>query len=432
MNSSISNFINDFNFIMLLLFTLMYSYQIVYIFVTFRAKHNNKNINDKKDEDVHLHKYAVIIAARNEELVIGQLIKSIKNQKYPKELVDIFVVADNCTDDTALAAGVSGAIVRERFNTDQVGKGYALDFMMKVVEKEYSSRKYEGYFVFDADNLLDENYITQMNKIFDQGYRIVTSYRNSKNYNQNWISAGYSLWFLHESEYLNLSRMAVGSSCAISGTGFLLDSDLIKTNKGWIHHLLTEDIEFSVYQIIKGEKIGYCGTAILYDEQPATFSQSWNQRLRWARGFYQVIAKYGIDLIKGIFKRNGNRFACYDMIMTILPAMLVSTISILVNGIVCMSAFLGSADGKEIIYIATETVLKSSIWYYLVIFSLGFITTLTEWKKIHCSGLAKIAYAFTFPLFMLTYLPISIVALLKDVEWKPIAHTIVKSADDFR
>lgn len=388
---------------------------------------------NNKNENVHLHKYAVIIAARNEELVIGQLIKSIKNQEYPEELVDIYVVADNCTDNTVYVAGEAGAIVRERFNMNQIGKGYALDFMMKIIEKEYSSKNYEGYFVFDADNILDKNYIAQMNKTFDWGYRIITSYRNSKNYNQNWISAGYSLWFLHEAEYLNLSRMSIGASCAISGTGFLLDADLIRANKGWIHHLLTEDIEFSVDQIIKGEKIGYCGTAILYDEQPATFSQSWNQRLRWAKGFYQVIAKYGADLIKGMFKGKGNKFSCYDMIMTILPAMFVSTISILVNGLVCLSALSDSVvNGKEIIFITGEAMLKSLAWYYLVIFVLGLITVLTEWKRIHCSAWAKITYTFTFPFFMLTYLPISIVALLKDVEWKPIAHTVVKSADDFR
>ena len=155
-------------------------------------------------------------------LVIGQLVKSIKNQNYPMELVDIFVVADNCTDQTASVARKAGAIVRERFNKAQVGKGYALDYMIKIIERDFFlTKNYDGIFVFDADNLLDENYIAEMNKTFNQGYRVVTSYRNSKNYDQNWISAGYALWFLHEAEYLNLPRMVLKSSCAISGTGFL-------------------------------------------------------------------------------------------------------------------------------------------------------------------------------------------------------------------
>ena len=136
-----------------------------------------------------------------------------------------------------------------------------------------------------------------MNKVFDSGYKVITSYRNSKNYDSNWISAGYSLWFLREAKYLNNSRMQLGTSCAISGTGFLVSAEIIRNNGGWIHHLLTEDIEFTVDSVIHGVKIGYAANAILYDEQPTLFRQSYNQRLRWAKGFYQVFAKYGLGLV---------------------------------------------------------------------------------------------------------------------------------------
>lgn len=428
MGLTISNFIHNFNLFIFILFALMYSYQFVYILVALKAKKANRPV---KQND-HPNRYAVIIAARNEELVIGQLIKSIKNQKYPEKLVDVFVVADNCTDNTARVAEEAGAIVKERFNQDKVGKGYALDYMFKIIEREYSSRKYNGYFVFDADNLLDVNYIAEMNKTFNQGYRVITSYRNSKNYDHNWISAGYGLWFLHEAEYKNLPRMVLNSSCAISGTGFLVHTDLIKENGGWIHHLLTEDIEFSVSQIIKGDKIGYCRDAIFYDEQPVTFGQSWTQRLRWAKGFYQVFAKYGKNLVGGIFQVKHNRFSCYDMTMTIMPTMLVSCLSYLANSLFYLAVFFDLFDEKGVMHTATTGVLTSIGWSYGILFTLGFITTLTEWKKIHCSGWKKIAYTFTFPLFMFTYIPISVVALFKDIEWKPIAHTVVKSVDDFR
>ena len=429
METNLLSFIKDFNFVIFLIFALIYSYQIVYMFVAWKAKRGSKPVKT----NVLQHRYAVIIAARNEELVIGQLINSIKNQKYPAKLIDIFVVADNCTDQTAKVAAQAGAIVRERFNKAQVGKGYALDYMIKIIEKEYYTRNYKGYFVFDADNLLDEDYIREMNVTFNQGYRVITSYRNSKNYDQNWISAGYGLWFLHEAEYLNLPRMVLHSSCAISGTGFLVHADLIKENGGWVHHLLTEDIEFSVSQIIKGEKIGYCKAAMVYDEQPVTIEQSWNQRLRWAKGFYQVFAKYGKDLIGSIFQgKRHNRFSCYDITMTIMPAMLISSLSMLVNVLFYLASIFGFFDGKEMVQEAAMSIIQSFGWYYGILFLLGFITTVTEWGNIHCSGWKKIAYTFTFPLFMFTYIPISIVALFKDVEWKPIAHTVVKSLDDVR
>lgn len=411
---------------MFVLFTLLYSYRFVYMFIAFRMKGRKRSV----EHGNKLNKYAVIIAARNEELVIGELIRSIKEQKYPEEYVDIFVVADNCTDQTVQVAKEGGAIVRERFNKTRIGKGYALDYIYKIIEKEYSFKNYDGYFVFDADNVLEENYIMEMNKTFNQGYRVITSYRNSKNFGQNWISAGYSLWFLHESEYLNLPRMTLNSSCAISGTGFLVSTDLIRDNGGWIHHLLTEDIEFSIDHIMKGEKIGYCKKAIFYDEQPVTLKQSWNQRLRWAKGFYQVFLRYGNNLTRQIFQGKGNRFSCYDMMMTIMPALLISCISMVVNTCFYLTAII--LEKSEIATVTNQALFESFIGYYGLLCLIGLITTLTEWKNIHCSGPKKVSYVFTFPIFMFTYIPIAVVALFKKVSWKPISHTEVKALEDIR
>ena len=123
------------------------------------------------------HKYAIMIAARNEKLVIGNLIDSIKKQDYPSDLYTIFVVADNCTDNTADIARKKGAIVYERFDNDHRTKGYALEFLVNNIEKDYGTKSFEGYFIFDADNLLKSNYITKMNDAFDEGCKIITSYR---------------------------------------------------------------------------------------------------------------------------------------------------------------------------------------------------------------------------------------------------------------
>lgn len=420
-------FIKVMNFFLLILFTVIYFYRTIYIFVGLYSKRRQK----KHSGLAKMHKYAILIAARNEQEVIPELIYSIKNQKYPRELFDIFVVADNCTDNTAQKSRKAGAIVYERQNKTLVGKGYALNFLLEKISKNHSEEDYEGYFVFDADNLLHESFISEMNILFDKGYRVLTSYRNSKNYYSNWIAAGYALWFLHESEYLNNPRMILGKSCAISGTGFLVHRDIIKKNGGWKHHLLTEDIEFSVSEVIEGETIGYCGSAMLYDEQPFTFKQSWNQRLRWAKGFYQVFGRYGKDLIKYAMQGKKQSFSCYDMTMTIMPALLISICSVLVNSIFLIIGLLDSSSyGSEIIGETFSAIGSSFISYYCIIFVLGLITTITEWKKIHSPKNKKILYLFTFPLFMFTYVPIALVALFKKVEWKPIQHTCVKSIEN--
>jgi cellulose synthase/poly-beta-1,6-N-acetylglucosamine synthase-like glycosyltransferase len=413
---------------MTLMFTFLYFYQVIYVAVAFYFKW-------KKREEVRpekLHRFAVIIAARNEAAVIGELIKSVKKQNYPSELLDIFVVADNCTDNTAKVAKDAGALVFERKNKKLVGKGYALNFIFKIIEQKYAFKNYEGYFVFDADNLLDENYVYEMNKLFDKGYRVLTSYRNSKNYDSNWISAGYSLWFLREAEYLNNPRMCLSTSCAISGTGFLVSQEIIREAGGWHYHLLTEDIEFSVDHVIRGEVIGYCKNAILYDEQPCSFEQSWHQRLRWSKGFYQVFGKYGGELFKSMFKKERNKFSSYDMLMTILPSVFFSILGIFINSWVLFAAILNTRPMTRVIDVSSAAILWSFGNFYLVMFVLGLITTITEWKKISCRPAKKILYTFTFPVFIFTYIPIAIVALFKKVEWKPITHGIVKTLEQVR
>ena len=115
------------------------------------------------------HKYAVVIAARNEEAVIGNLLDSIAKQDYPKELVTVFVVADNCTDNTAEMAKEGGAVVYRRFDKEYCTKGYALQYLFEQIERDYGIARFEGFFVFDADNLLKRDYINRMNDAFDRG-----------------------------------------------------------------------------------------------------------------------------------------------------------------------------------------------------------------------------------------------------------------------
>lgn len=396
------------NFIIMCLFFVCYSYQFFYIPVSLLGKH-------RPHSAVKIHRYAVLIAARNEREVIGQLIDSVRAQDYPAELIDIFVAADNCTDDTALIARSHGAVVYERQNRELVGKGYALRFLLSEIGRR-ADGDYDGFFVLDADNILSPDYISEMNKTFSDGYEIVTSYRNSKNYGDNWISAGYALWFLREARYLNNARMLLGSSCAVSGTGFMFSRRIIENCGGWNFFLLTEDIEFTIANVIKGEKIGYCPTAVLYDEQPVSFRQSWRQRLRWSRGYMQVFACYGGALLRGVFKNRS--LSCYDMAMNIMPAAVLSCVSVVVN---VTAAFVNFGNGGELSALALslgQTVLN----LYLTLFVLGAITTATEWEQIHCSSGKKLLYAFTFPIFMFTYLPICVASLFVDVSWQPIVH----------
>ena len=407
------------NYIISIVFIVCYSYQFLYILVPYVIK-------GKPMKPARAHRYAVLISARNEEAVIANLIESVRRQSYDLGLVTTFVVADNCTDATAAVAAQAGAIVFERFDTSKVGKGYALNYLLREIDKLFPERPFDGYFVFDADNVLEENYIEEMNKVFSSGYEIVTSYRNSKNFGDNWISSGYALWFLRESQYLNHARMKLGTSCAVSGTGFLFSQRVLDECGGWNFFLLTEDIEFTVHNVVRGRKIGYCHEAVLYDEQPTDFRQSWRQRLRWARGYLQVFGKYGGRLLSGI--AHGS-FSCFDMTMNIMPAAVLSFVGVLVNG---TAAVAGLATGQDV-SIVGESLLTMLVNSYVTLLIIGGSATISEWKRIYTPAWKKIAFTLTFPLFMFTYIPISFAALFaRRVTWKPIAHTRSASLAEIR
>ena len=413
------------NLAVALVFTACYGYQLFYVFYV--LTHEPKKLTAKKN-----HRYAVMISARNESAVIADLIHSIKVQNYPQELIDVFVIADNCTDDTAQVARDAGAIVFPRFNTKEVGKGYALDYGYHCIRERYGDRGYEAYFVFDADNVLDVNYFREMNKTFDNGAKVSTSYRNSKNFDSNWISAGYGVWFLREAKFLNQARLTLNTSCAISGTGFYISAEILDATDGWKWHLLTEDIEFSTCCVLNGIRISYTPTAVLYDEQPITFRDSWNQRFRWAKGFYQVFWHYAPKLVRGMFTNpKGSRFACYDMFMTIAPGMLVSFITVFFNLVVLILGATGAVSTGVAVASSISSVIFCLISYMLVMFTFGVLTTFVEWDSFRTTTSNKVRYMFTFPLFMLTYIPIGAVALFKKCEWTPIAHTISVNVEEF-
>ena len=419
------SFVDIFNICVFITFTFCYAYQLFYVLVVLTRKAPKQTA--KKN-----HRYAVLIAARNENAVIGDLIHSIRVQNYPQELIDIFVIADNCTDNTAAIAQEAGAIVFPRFNTEQIGKGYALDYGVTCIREHYSENEYEAYFVFDADNVLDVNYFREMNKTFDNGAVASTSYRNSKNYDSNWISAGYAVWFLREAKFLNQARLTLNTSCAVSGTGFFVSAKIIERNGGWKWHLLTEDIEFSANSILEGERISYTPTAVLYDEQPVTFRDSWNQRFRWAKGFYQVFWHYGARLAKGIATNpKGSRFACYDMLMTIAPGMLLTIISVTFNAIIIALAAAGLMSTGVMVASSVSSICFCLMNYMVFMFMFGVLTTFVEWDSIHSTTGKKIRYMFTFPFFMLTYVPIALVALVKKCNWKPIKHSINVDVQEF-
>ena len=304
-----------------------------------------------------------------------------------------------------------------------------MDYGSDRILSEYPDT-YEAFFIFDADNLLSPNYVSIMNDAFDQGYLALTSYRNSKNFGSSWISAAYATWFLREARFLNNARMICKTSCAVSGSGYLVSSKIVEGMHGWDFHTLTEDIQFSTFCAVHGVRIGYA-PAEFYDEQPVTFSASWKQRMRWTKGFYQVFFTYGGHLLKSIV--HFRRFAAYDLMMTIAPGMLLTLISILANGTFMLVGSLSHgflATDREL-GMCFGSILMTLLYMYGTFFVMGLLTTVVEYRHIHCKQKWRIiTNLFTFPLFMFSYIPLTVAALFLKVDWVPTPHEVAVTLDE--
>lgn len=277
----------------ILVFLIMMYYFILSFFGLHR-KAEKKNYMPK-------NKFALIVAAHNEEIVIGKLIESLLNQDYPRELFDIFIIADNCTDNTAKVARQYGVKVYERFNKVEKGKGVALEWMFDKIFR--MQKKYDVVAIFDADNIVSRNWCKEINSKMQEGYKVVQGYIDSKNPNDSWITSSYSIAFWTQNRMYQLARANLGLSNQIGGTGFAIDTRLLKEH-GWGAKCLTEDLEFTCKMILNGEKVGWAHDAIIYDEKPLTLKQSWVQRRRWMQGFADVASRYFTKLVKkGIKER---------------------------------------------------------------------------------------------------------------------------------
>lgn len=366
-------------------------------------------LKKKEPKSGRLHRFAVMIAARNEEEVIARLVGDLKNQTYPKGYLDIYVMSDRSEDHTAEEARKAGAYVFERRTLVGRGKGYVLHELWEKIRE--TGKRYDGYFVFDADNRVSRDFVEKMNAVFSSGHPIVTGKRQSTNFGAGWIADGYALWFLRDG-ILNRARTAFRSSCPVTGTGFLVASSILEESGGWQYFSLTEDSEFSADALLRGYKAAYADEAVFFDEQPTDFKTSWRQRMRWSKGYMEVFCRYGARLFAGIFKKGG--LAAYDACMNLLPAVACTAISVMADAV----SFVLRSSAAPLAYLF-HTLLGA----WVTVFFFGLATAIKERKALGVTYPRLLKAAVTLPIFMMTYLPIAVAAVFSKVEWTPIRHT---------
>ena len=356
-------------------------------------------------------KLAVIVAAHNESAVIGQLVANLKDLRYPKELYDIYVIADNCSDNTAEIAREAGAIVCERTHPTKKSKGYALEWMFERIF-EMKDKEYDAVVVFDADNLVHPDFLMEMNHHLCKGSKIIQGYLYAKNPYDTWVAGTFAIAFWVIDHVSHLAKTNIGLSAVLGGTGMCITTDVIR-EQGWRATCLVEDMEFTMKSLATGIKTTWAHDAIVYDEKPLTFMQSWRQRKRWAQGQFDVAHRFIPKMLKeGIKQRKP--YIWDGCIYLLQPHFLmISTFFIIISYVQLWT---------HPFYTNIYSILPSTL---MTIIMLGqYILPMIILLKIKAKPKAWL-YLLLYPVFIYSWIPIIFLGFIhrNEHEWSHTQHT---------
>ncbi|WP_409305846.1 glycosyltransferase family 2 protein [Peribacillus sp. SCS-155] len=373
------------------------------------------------------NKFAILVAAHNEEEVIGQICKNLKDLDYPKDLFEVYVICDNCSDSTADAVRKADTIARERNDVTRKGKGFALEWMFeRLWELEEEGTVYDAVVMFDADNLVSKDFLRIVNTKLMEGHEVVQGYLDSKNPDDTWVTKSYSFAYWSTNRIYQLVREHLGLTAQLGGTGVTVTTKVLK-EIGWGATSLTEDLEFTQRYILKtGKRVAWAHDAKLYDEKPLGFMQSFRQRIRWMQGHFDCMTRYALPLLKeGIKQRKGMFIdSAIYLVMpsrSILAGILLIFSLLSYTGVYDVNGFLGDMINRSLLLDAWIYML-----FILCYVSLPVIAMILEQRgrKLHWFVISYV--------FGISWIPVTILGFFKknQREWSHTKHTRAVSIED--
>ncbi len=355
----------------------------------------NREVNLVRNNNCN---YAILIPARDESKVIENLLKSIEIQN--EDMSNVYVIVEDKDDITCKITKRYGANIYIRKKPIRSRKGYALDECIKKILK---TKHYDLYFIFDADNILDSNFIKNILKSWKKGYEITTGYRNILN-PTNVVSGCSGLVFSLVNNVLNKQNIKHNRPIILSGTGFYISGRIIEQLHGFPFNTLTEDYDLSLYVSANNISCTYNDKAIFFDEQPTDLKCSIKQRTRWIKGFFET-RKKRLKNVKGdLFQKLGIMPIVFTLVGLFL-LFITSLINIFVSNKSYMLLFL------------------IPIIIYVVLFLLTVLVLKKEKKYLNLNKSLKIKCLFFNPIFLSTFVICFFKAISnKDIKWDKINH----------
>lgn len=379
---------------------------IIWLLIDYILSYFNSNVPKEKNNK---GKFAILIPARDESRVIEELLNSILNQTRKINSDDVYVIVEEESDKTVELVKNKNMNIVFRHDLSKKRKGYALDDAIKEILEQ--KKHYDAYFIFDADNVLDKDYIKNMEEAYEDGYDIGIGYRNTKNGNDSVIAAASSLTFSMINTLGNEHKTKCNNTLTISGTGFYIKGDIVEKLSGYPFNSLTEDYELTLYATLNDLTTTYVKNAIFFDEQPVKYNITINQRTRWIKGFFEARKKYIPLLLKKEINKNFS--SSFHQIMGVNPYILL---------------IIGLLGILLINYFNVKNTIILILFVYLIMVLITSIMVLKENTYLNINNKMKIKVILYNPIFLTTYIICLFKAILnKDVKWLKIEHS--KSLD---
>ncbi|CAM3955539.1 glycosyltransferase family 2 protein [Mesobacillus thioparans] len=360
--------------ILLFLFFLLTIYvnlnTLYYVFLTFFGFGEAKRDYDLIDDQI---KFLILVAAHNEEKVIGSTIDNLRKIKYQKDLYDIYIVNDNSTDRTGEICEEKGmkyiSTGEKLFPREGVGKPAGLQYALRFLGFEKLTEKYDCLMILDADNHVDPEILQELNSQFiGKGKpEAIQTYLDSKN-SANSLSLGYSMSYYITNRFFQLAKYRLGLPNAIGGTGFIVRLDYLMKHGGFRFHSLTEDLELEMEIVKDNGRILWNHFVRVYDEKPENFKISIKQRTRWSQGHWYVAFTNFKPFMKKLMTERG-KLKILDQLIYLFGMARAVQMTIVVLGIIVAGTYSLVTQNHELLSAAGERFIA-------LIFGAGIITLL--------------------------------------------------------
>lgn len=244
-------------------------------------------------------RFVVLIPAHDEELLIGEVIRTIREADYPQDLIAIHVIADNCSDETAARVRALGETAHERHESDNPGKGQAIDWMLTRLDLADAS----VVALFDADTLVDPNFFRAMNRELSKGRRCLQGYYGIANPGESTMTRLMAVTYVMKNLLFNAGKERLGLSVLLMGTGMVFRAEVL-ARSGWKAMSIGEDLEQTFCLLQNGERVHFVADALGRAQEATTLGQGYTQRQRWATGRRALNAQARAAIVEGLRRRS--------------------------------------------------------------------------------------------------------------------------------